>query len=623
MKKTLIRIAFFTFSILTGLFFLYSTAFWAFIEKLSNSEEGLLISLYNEVSVFFRYSDTWNLIFIIIFISFAYLVWIIIEIFQFKIFKRINIESKIKNQKIKDIYKNKTFQFISFKAISINILFILIWAITNIVIIIYSGSRITKNIDKVEKRDILLLGTSKYLSDGKNINLYYKYRIDAVVDLYKNDKIKQIIISGDKDKHSSYNEPRDMKNDLVNEGIDSTIISLDYAGYRTLDSILRLASLFKTSNVTIVSQKFHIERALFQSFFYRINATGYQAKGTMTRSMLIRELMAKPKVILDLFFFNMQPKLEKAYSRSSFSVSSDLHVIFLVLIIALIFSVFSLMGKLRLKVLYFSLGTLTLTIIIIAKLYQKTIFTFFSDLSNAVIASANTFNTVMQKRSDSTSLIQFNESDFKDNYQLLSSDIDSLVSMQLLFTTVNTDSSKDQKPKLIASIEKIPDIQIQIDNPIKEEKKNSEPQDSQDIPTENRRKRTNNSFNAISTEKKTLPVNPNIIFAIVPRSKEIMHNSYIDFITQKDYIINGTNIPKNTTISLLFTVDNQRMYFTSKQFYYKGKNLKVNLDAIELDNQKGIKLTSTDKKSIDKIIKKDEAMLFPSNYKLKIKCTYL
>lgn len=622
MKKYLIRIGFFIFSIIISLFFLYSKTFWQFIEKLSNSEKGLLISLYNEISVFFQYSDAWNLIFIIIFISFSFLIWIVIEIFLIKIFSKIKVIDKFKNRKLSQLLKSNLFQTIFLKFISITILFTFIWLITNIIIIFYSNSRITNRVENIEKKDVLLLGTSKYLSDGKNINLYYQYRIDAVVNLYQANKIDNIIISGDKDLHSDYNEPRDMRRDLINAGIDSTIISLDYAGYRTLDSILRLASLFKTNNVIIVSQKFHIERALFQSFFYRINATGFQAKGTMTHSMFIRELLAKPKVILDLFFFNMQPINEKAYSRTKFSVSSDLHVIFLVLIIALVFSVFSLMGKLRLKVLYFSLGMLILTVIVVVKLYQKTIFTFFSDFSNAVVTSAQVFNQVMSHTYDSTQDTKSPENTFEDQYPELTAELDSLIALQLFEIPILENEENPEETTVQIAKSKVEAIE-QDQKPEKKPRILAAEKTQEKAPEQTRRRRTSNSFNSINQQREEMPENPSHIFALVPRSKEVMHNSYIDVITQQDYQIDNNVIPKNTTISLLFTVDDTRMYFTSQSFYYKGKNLKVNLDAIELDSNSGIKLTAADRENIKEILNKEKPILFPSNYRLKIKCTYL
>ena len=81
----------------------------------------------------------------------------------------------------------------------------------------------------------LLLGTSKYVR-GNWINLYYKYRLEATQKLYKAGKIDYVLISGDHGR-KDYNEPQMFKDDLVKAGIPSEKIYLDYAGFRTLDSI--------------------------------------------------------------------------------------------------------------------------------------------------------------------------------------------------------------------------------------------------------------------------------------------------------------------------------------------------------------------------------------------------
>ena len=117
--------------------------------------------------------------------------------------------------------------------------------------------------DIPENKVGLLLGTSKYLQNG-NINLYYQYRLEATVSLYQNGKIDYILISGDNGQ-KSYNEPETFKDDLIKSGIPADKIYLDYAGFRTLDSIVRAKEIFGQNKITIISQKFHNERAIYIS----------------------------------------------------------------------------------------------------------------------------------------------------------------------------------------------------------------------------------------------------------------------------------------------------------------------------------------------------------------------
>ncbi len=154
----------------------------------------------------------------------------------------------------------------------------------------------------------LLLGTSKLTKHG-NINHYFQNRINATTELFKSGKIKYLIISGDNGKET-YDEPTDMKQALIQNGIDSTRIFLDYAGFRTFDSMIRAKEIFGQDSLLIISQQFHNERALYIAEKYGISAYGYNAadveKHYSTKTN-IREKFARVKVILD-FIFGTKPK---------------------------------------------------------------------------------------------------------------------------------------------------------------------------------------------------------------------------------------------------------------------------------------------------------------------------
>src|SRR5690606_23706425 len=116
------------------------------------------------------------------------------------------------------------------------------------------------DIDEIPKNKVgLVLGAGKFTSNG-NINLYYKYRVEAAVALYSSGKIDYIVISGDNGT-TDYDEPTNFKNDLIAKGIPAERIYLDYAGFRTLDSVVRAKEIFGQNTFTIISQKFHNQRA--------------------------------------------------------------------------------------------------------------------------------------------------------------------------------------------------------------------------------------------------------------------------------------------------------------------------------------------------------------------------
>ncbi len=154
----------------------------------------------------------------------------------------------------------------------------------------------------------LVLGTSNRISNGSS-NPYYTYRIDATVALYKAGKIKFILVSGDNGS-IYYNEPNTIKKDLIKAGIPEEVIFLDYAGFRTLDSMVRAKFIFGLDNVTVISQKFHNERAIYIAEQKGLKAIGFNAQDLSTSQgfkVHFREYLARVKVFIDMIL-NTQPK---------------------------------------------------------------------------------------------------------------------------------------------------------------------------------------------------------------------------------------------------------------------------------------------------------------------------
>lgn len=154
----------------------------------------------------------------------------------------------------------------------------------------------------------LLLGSNKYISDGRE-NLFFTYRIDATVDLYRAGKIDNILISGDNGT-AEYSEPEMMQTDLIAKGIPASHIYLDFAGFRTWDSVIRANKVFLENDFVIVSQAFHNKRALYIAKANGIEAIAFNAKDVpVARSprVWLRERLARVKVVLDVLF-RTQPK---------------------------------------------------------------------------------------------------------------------------------------------------------------------------------------------------------------------------------------------------------------------------------------------------------------------------
>ncbi|MBX7224670.1 MAG: YdcF family protein [Chitinophagales bacterium] len=148
----------------------------------------------------------------------------------------------------------------------------------------------------------LLLGTSKLLSNGQP-NLYFEYRIRAATDLFKAKKISKLIVSGDNSR-KDYNEPGDMKAELIKRGIPDSVIFLDCAGFSTYESLYRLKAVFLQDSCTIISQKFHNERAIYIARHLGINAIGYNAREVVVWNGLktkAREKLARVKCVMDIW----------------------------------------------------------------------------------------------------------------------------------------------------------------------------------------------------------------------------------------------------------------------------------------------------------------------------------
>lgn len=174
----------------------------------------------------------------------------------------------------------------------------------------YGEKYVYDDVDKIPFNEVgLVLGTSKKLKDGRN-NLYFKYRVTAAVRLFRAGKIKYLLLSGD-NSEANYNEPLDLKNALMSYGIPANRIYLDYAGFRTLDSIIRSYKIFNQSKFTVISQAFHNKRAVFIAQSFDIQAIGYNARdvnfeiGFKTR---LREIFARLMVFVDIYLLNSQPK---------------------------------------------------------------------------------------------------------------------------------------------------------------------------------------------------------------------------------------------------------------------------------------------------------------------------
>jgi SanA protein len=159
------------------------------------------------------------------------------------------------------------------------------------------------DLQKLPSKDVgLVLGTSKYVAKGKE-NLFFKYRMEASARLFKEGKVRYLILSGNKEGES-YDEPRAMQKALLKLDVPVEFMLLDTAGYRTYDSVLRCKEVYGQTNVIVISQNFHNARALYLCQHKGVEAVGFAAQDVpngYSFKTIFREYLARPKAMLDVY----------------------------------------------------------------------------------------------------------------------------------------------------------------------------------------------------------------------------------------------------------------------------------------------------------------------------------
>lgn len=184
-------------------------------------------------------------------------------------------------------------------------------------IVVRNASR--RTFDSVEdiphNRVALLLATSPITPGGAR-NFYFDNRIKAAAELYNAGKIDIIIASGGdytKDHQNGCDEPKAIRDSLMKYGVSAAHIELDYEGTRTLCSIAKLKEVYDVDSVTLISQKYHNERAIYLADKFGISAIGYNADPSPIRrnriKNTIREYFARPKMFID-FIVGVKPQIK-------------------------------------------------------------------------------------------------------------------------------------------------------------------------------------------------------------------------------------------------------------------------------------------------------------------------
>ena len=130
------------------------------------------------------------------------------------------------------------------------------------------------SIKKFPKNDVgIIFGAG---INGDQPSKYLKDRLDAGIALYKANRINKILLSGDNGR-DEYDELKVMKNYCFNHGVDTTKIFIDYAGFDTYSTMYRAKHIFNIKKATLISQEYHLNRAIYIGQKLGIKSVGYSA----------------------------------------------------------------------------------------------------------------------------------------------------------------------------------------------------------------------------------------------------------------------------------------------------------------------------------------------------------
>lgn len=189
---------------------------------------------------------------------------------------------------------------------------LLLLMLGNIWFVSMTSVRIIKP-DKGCSRDYavaLVFGTSQFLRSGRP-NPHYYGRIDLAALLYQQGYIQHLLLSGD-NLSQYYNEPAKMQQDLLERGVPLEAMTLDAAGLSTFDSLKRSQEVFGMQQLLLITQGYHLPRALFIADHLGLQAEGCAADGpewAAMRTVWFREVAARLKTLGDLYVWQREPSI--------------------------------------------------------------------------------------------------------------------------------------------------------------------------------------------------------------------------------------------------------------------------------------------------------------------------
>lgn len=185
----------------------------------------------------------------------------------------------------------------------------LVIVLSNIRVLTAARGRIFANVSAINRCDVaLVLGTSPHV--GNFANPFFEGRMDAAAMLWRAGKVRHFLLSGDNSR-KGYDEPTAMKTALLSRAVPADAMTLDYAGFRTLDSMVRAREVFGLSQLIVVSDGWHLPRALYLASTAGLDATGFSSAEVPWKWSMrtrIREWFSRVKAVADIWLLRTKPK---------------------------------------------------------------------------------------------------------------------------------------------------------------------------------------------------------------------------------------------------------------------------------------------------------------------------
>jgi len=180
-----------------------------------------------------------------------------------------------------------------------------------VIVLLYAAPR-TFTVENVPAERVAIVFGAGLRYDGTPTAVL-KDRVETAVKLYQQSKVDKLLMSGD-NRFVEYNEPEAMRQYALDLGVPETDIVLDYAGRRTYDTCYRAKTIFQMQSAILVTQKFHMPRALFLCNWFGVDSTGVESNTIYFRKISrmfwnIRELFATTQAVWDVYVVKPLPVL--------------------------------------------------------------------------------------------------------------------------------------------------------------------------------------------------------------------------------------------------------------------------------------------------------------------------